>query len=414
MAGYISPLPPEDSTDRIQTMKTTNSLPINAPTLAKLCHDLGRLAIDTDRTSAWPAEQLRLCGEAGVFEWFLDPAWGGQGWNEEQVVRGYLELSAACLTTTFVITQRTGACRRIAGCQNQPLKERLLPGLASGELFATVGISHLTTSRRYLAKPVLTAEAIDGGFRLEGMSPWVTGGAAADVIVTAATLVENGEPTNKQLLMAVPTDLPGVEVAAALPLIGVTASSTGPVHFNAVEVAKDWLIAGPLPNVMSSGLGGSTGGYETSTLAVGLAHAAIEYLASEAVKREDLREPMQALQAEHDALRADLLDVVRSDAACRTDNSVRPSETESAESNPANSTARTDSIVRPTKETIRQRANSLTLRSTQAALAAAKGAGYVVGHPAGRWCREALFFLVWSCPQPVAAANLCELAGIAF
>ena len=64
------------------------------------------------------------------------------------------------------------------------------------------------------------------------------------------------------------------------------------------------------------------------------------------------------------------------------------------------------------KESIRQRANSLVLRATQAALSAAKGSGYVVGHPAGRWCREALFFLVWSCPQPVAAANLCELAGI--
>ena len=61
----------------------------------------------------------------------------------------------------------------------------------------------------------------------------------------------------------------------------------------------------------------------------------------------------------------------------------------------------------------RARANSLVLRSTQAALAAAKGTGYVEGHPAGRWCREALFFLVWSCPQPVMAANLCELAGIA-
>jgi hypothetical protein len=52
------------------------------------------------------------------------------------------------------------------------------------------------------------------------------------------------------------------------------------------------------------------------------------------------------------------------------------------------------------------------LRATQAALAAAKGAGYIAHHPAGRWCREALFFLVWSCPQSVLAANLCELAGI--
>lgn len=372
-------------------MPPANSDLSESSSLVALCDRLRSLAIDMDHTGAWPAEQLQLCGEAGVFEWFLDPMWGGKGWNEEQVVRGYLALGKACITTTFVLTQRTGACRRIAGCQNQPLKERLLPGLASGELFATVGISHLTTSRRYLAKPVLTAEAISSGFRLEGMSPWVTGGAAADVIVTAATLVENGEPTDKQLLIAVPTNLPGVEVAPALPLIGVTASSTGPVHFRSVDVGEEWLIAGPMANVMASGLGGSTGGYETSTLAVGLARAAIEYLASEAAKREDLRGPMEALRAEHDELLRDLMAVVQTDAACRTDDSVRP-----------------------TKESIRQRANSLTLRATQAALAAAKGAGYVVGHPAGRWCREALFFLVWSCPQPVAAANLCELAGIAF
>src|SRR5262245_26967794 len=98
------------------------------PALAELCSQLADRAAETDRTGQWPAEQLRLCGQYGVFQWFLGPAWGGQAWNEEQVVRGYLALSAACLTTAFIITQRTGACRRIAGCDNQQLKERLLPG----------------------------------------------------------------------------------------------------------------------------------------------------------------------------------------------------------------------------------------------------------------------------------------------
>ena len=329
----------------------------------------------------WPAEQLRLCAEHGVHEWFVDPRWRGQGWNEEQIVRGYLALSAACLTTTFILTQRTGACRRIEGCENQPLKERLMPGLARGELFATVGISHLTTSRRHLARPVLTAEAIPGGFRLDGASPWVTGGAAADVIVVAATLVERGEATDRQLLIATPGDSPGLSVAQPLPLIGLTASSTGPVHLSGVEVSDDWVIAGPVANVMSSGLGASTGGYGTSTLAIGLAKSAIDFLSDEASRRTDLQAPAAALREEHKLLLDDLLGAARGESGC-------------------------------TKESIRQRANSLVLRSTQAALAAAKGSGYVVGHPAGRWCREALFFLVWSCPQPVAAANLCELAGI--
>jgi hypothetical protein len=65
-----------------------------------------------------------------------------------------------------------------------------------------------------------------------------------------------------------------------------------------------------------------------------------------------------------------------------------------------------------TNDTLRAAANSIVLRASQAALSAAKGTGYVVGHPAGRWCREALFFLVWSCPEGVMSANLCELAGI--
>ena len=370
------------------------------PALASLCALLAERAIDMDRDGQWPAEQLRLCGKAGVFEWFLDPAWGGQGWSDEQVVRGYLALSAACITTAFIITQRTGACRRIEGCQNEALKQRLLPGLASGKSFATVGISHLTTSRRHLTKPVLTAEACAGGFRLQGMSPWVTGGAAADVIVMAATVVERGEPTDRQLLVAVPTDLPRIKVPEPLPLIGVTASSTGPVHLDGVEVSEDWVIAGPFANVMASGVGGNTGGYETSTLAVGLAQAAINFLAEEAAKREDLTEPMLALRAEHAQLCADLLASVAAGGSPAGRQASRPSLRESC---PPIS-----------KESIRQRANSLVLRASQAALSAAKGSGYVVGHPAGRWCREALFFLVWSCPQPVAAANLCELAGIAF
>jgi hypothetical protein len=50
------------------------------------------------------------------------------------------------------------------------------------------------------------------------------------------------------------------------------------------------------------------------------------------------------------------------------------------------------------------------LRATQAYLAASKGAGFVAGHPAERLVREAMFFLVWSCPQPVLAANLREFA----
>ena len=125
--------------------------------LDRLCQELASRAGALDTSGAWPAEQLRMLGEAGVYRWFLPRQWGGFEWNEADLLRGYMRLAAACLTTTFILTQRSGAVKRIVDSENAEAQKRLLPGLAEGSHFATVGISHLTTSRRHLAKPVLQA-----------------------------------------------------------------------------------------------------------------------------------------------------------------------------------------------------------------------------------------------------------------
>jgi alkylation response protein AidB-like acyl-CoA dehydrogenase len=356
-----------------ETMRVTS--PDDAA-LERLCQGLVELGPDLDRTDAWPQAQLRLCGDAGVFEWFMPRHRGGQEWSDLDVTRGYLRLGAACLTTTFIITQRTGACLRIAGSENQALQERLLPGLVSGETFATVGISHLTTSRRHLARPVLVARQTDGGFVLDGYSPWVTGAAHAGVVVTGADLDDG-----RQILVALPTDAPGVSVPPPPRLVGLSASHTGQVHLSQVELGREWLLAGPAEDVMKIGTGAGTGGLQTSTLAIALATAALDYLEGEARMRADLAQPAAELRRDQRRLEQALLALASGEPVC-------------------------------TNEQLRAQANSMALRASQAALAAAKGTGYVVGHPAGRWCREALFFLVWSCPQGVMAANLCELAGL--
>jgi hypothetical protein len=66
----------------------------------------------------------------------------------------------------------------------------------------------------------------------------------------------------------------------------------------------------------------------------------------------------------------------------------------------------------PAPPALRARANDLVLRCTQAFLTARKGSGFLLADPAQRWARQALFFLVWSCPSPVASAALREFAGL--
>src|SRR5260221_8637267 len=163
--------------------------PITTPddlALDQLCRKLAECVGEVDLSGNWPAEQMRWLGEAGVYRWFMPREWGGFEWNEAELVRGYMRLAAACLTTTFILTQRSAAVRRIVECDNPAAKQKLLPGLADGSRFSTVGISHLTTSRRHLAKPVLHARETADGFILDGYSPWITGAARADTVVVGA------------------------------------------------------------------------------------------------------------------------------------------------------------------------------------------------------------------------------------
>ena len=348
----------------------------DSPLLDELCSLLAERAGALTSADVWPAEQLRLCGEYGVHRWFVSENHDGLGWSDADQIRGYLRLSAACLTTTFILTQRNGAVRRIADGDSDELKRRLLPDLLAGTTFATVAISHLTTSRRHLATPILRAEEANDGFILDGYSAWVTGGCRADVILTGATLADE-----RQILIAVPTDLPGVRTPTPERLIALASSQTGRLECERVRVGRKWLVAGPVENVMATAVGAKAGGLQTSTLAAGLSTAAIDYLAREAEKRTDLLGPLGGLRAECLDLKTDLIAAALGKPVCSNDE-------------------------------LRRRANSLVVRATQAALTAAKGTGFVTGHPAGRWACEALFFLVWSCPAPVANAVLCELAGL--
>src|SRR5205807_1328936 len=117
---------------------------------------------------------------------------------------------------------------------------------------------------------------------------------------------------------------------------------TGEVKCRGVHVGREWLLFGPVADVLKTGAGAGTGGLQTSTLAIGLASAAIDYLQGESRQRPDIAGPATELKREHANTQADLLALAEGVAAC-------------------------------TNEELRARANSLALRSTQAALAAAKG-----------------------------------------
>jgi alkylation response protein AidB-like acyl-CoA dehydrogenase len=336
---------------------------------ADLLTTLAAHAAAADAEPVWPTSSWDLVRESEALRWSIPATFGGLEWAGADVLRGYESLASACLTSCFILTQRDGAVRRIVASGNEELCHELLPPLAQGATFATVGLSQLTTSRQH-GRPVFTARQDGDAFVFDGTVPWVTGASQAEHIVIGAGLDDG-----RQALAVLPRDRPGVSVGPPLELLALEGSLTAEVRCEQVRLERRWLLAGPVEKVMQGDRGGA-GGLTTSSLALGLAAAAVSFLQREAQARPALAAGAERLAKTLHELREQMYRLAAA------------------------------GLAGDAATALRARANTLVVQATQAALIASKGTGFVRPHPAQRWVRQAMFFLVWSCPWPAASATL--------
>lgn len=344
--------------------------------LTDLTQRLAELDGPVDEAGVWPEPMWAEMVAHGVARWALPRSVGGVECAREVILHRYARVAEGSLTAAFILSQHDAGVRRLAAARDHASARSWLEMIAADQAFATVGISQLTTSKRH-GPQALRATKIPHGYRLDGRMPWVTGAEWADVIVTGAVLDDG-----RQILVALPSDRHGLEVLPPFPLAAVQASCTSEVRCEGVQVVDSFLLAGPSNDVMAHTNAAGTGGLETSALALGQARAALIALAEEKTRHSDLTEPLDALTADWIEIWDDMM------AAARGGDDA------------------------PTPGQVRSQANRLVLRATQAYLTTRKGSGFLRTEPAQRWARQSLFFLVWSCPGPVASATIRDLSGI--
>lgn len=356
---------------------------LTPPDLDRLTSLLSRADGPADISGAWPDEIWAILTEHRAFHWLVPAEYGGEGCDRLTLMRRYIAIAQGSLTAAFMLTQHDAALRRLipaAGIVDSGKPNTAacwLKRVVDENLTTTVGISQLTTSIRRGERAMAATPLENGGYRLDGSMPWVTGAEKAAFFVTGGTLDDG-----RQILALVPTDRPGVMVKSPEPLAALNASRTTEVVCQSVEISADELLAGPVENVITSKQAGGTCGLETSALALGQSAASIAFLKAEDPARFALEEPVESLAQEWATLENDLQAVAAGEAT-----GITP-------------------------EQIRRRANALASRATQACLIARRGSGFLLTDPAQRWARQALFFHVWSCPRPVATASIRDLAGM--
>jgi alkylation response protein AidB-like acyl-CoA dehydrogenase len=325
---------------------------------------LAALASRADQNPLWPADSLNLLHQTDAYRWSIPKTFGGAEYSLIDQLTAYEDLACACLTTAFIISQRDAAIRRIVAFAPAEFQAEWLPRLASGTIFTTIGLSQLTTSRQHQQPALQVVSSTNECLTLHGEIPWVTGADQAEFIVAGAKV-----KAGQQYLFALPVKQPGVTIEPPLALMALHGSRTTRMLLDQVELSCKSLILGPVLEIPN--IGRAAGGLETSCLALGLSRAAVEYMEQEASKRTELSSAANRLRTRLNELRNTMSSIARGELGA------------------------------PAAAALRADATQLVISATQIALIAAKGTGFVFGHTVERWMRQALFFLVWSCPRPV-------------
>jgi alkylation response protein AidB-like acyl-CoA dehydrogenase len=313
--------------------------------------------------SRWPADLFREPADA--LRWAMPRAFGGDELDPLELHLRYEQLARRSLALALILTQRDSAVGAIVAGGN----DRLLAEVRDGA-FVTVGIAQLTTSRQG-GPPALIYR--DG--HVDGVIPWVTGAAQAKYVVAGAAVV--ADDAGGQILFALPTDAPGVTVDPPLPLVALRETWTSRVRCANVAIDRDLVLLGPAPNVLS--LRRRSVPIPQAFLALGHARGGLDLIAEHDSDRA--RNLVRKFGEQIDALHARVV------AACA---------------------AGSDPALAPLP---RGACNHLALRVTHAAVALYKGNALLISHPAQRLAREAMFLLVWSCPDPVIDCTVDLLAA---
>ena len=322
------------------------------------------------------ADNVRRLGAAGMFGLTIPTEYGGLG-ADEVTRHEYAEiLASACGVTAFTQQQIQTGTKLVAEAENGALKRDLLPSLASGDLRCGVALSHLRRS----GPPLVRAERVSGGYKVNGVIPWITGWGLADGFALGAVL-EGGD----HLFVHVDKgqNQAALSASAPLPLVVMSASDTVEVEVSDLFIPEERVLARRPAEALKAADGKSITAH--AALPLGCARGCARYLRDLAAQpgREALCQTAFALTLEIDGCRREAL------------------------------TWNCDCAAHPDYKThalrARATANVLALRAAHATVIATGGRAHLVTSAPQRLLREAQFYGTAVLTPEVQASTLDQL-----
>jgi alkylation response protein AidB-like acyl-CoA dehydrogenase len=350
---------------------------------------LGPRAQETDQREGPDPRNFEALAECGILGMSLPRSYGGleaSGAAQRTVTE---ILASYCGVTTFTQAQHHGPSRMIYGGRSEKLKARLLPDLASGRMMCAVAFAHL----RRPGPPILCARPVEGGLRLTGTAPWVTGWGLMNQVVMGATLPDGRfvwmwSPADRSVFPDLFEDIESerdwgkLEASAPIKLCAMNASATVELYLTDWFVPEDHLLSESDRETMRrndrNGVLGAT------AMPLGCASASVRLLDQTAERRT-----LPAIRRAANSFAQELQDV-RGEIETWNQRTSEPEFFETAVG-------------------IRAWCIELAVRAGHAAVTATSGAANLLSNPAQRLLREAMFYTIQAQTQEVMDATLSRL-----
>lgn len=312
-------------------------------------------------------------GKLGLLGLQVPLSWGGLAasaetyYNFQQLVARYSGALA------FVQTQHQSAVGMLVQSQNQSLQQEYLPYLSNGKILLGVGFSHL----RRKGEVVVKAIAVDGGYRLNGNVPWITGFDIFSEFIVAANLSDNRAVFGLVPFVNSDRNAGSITFSDVLPLAAMTSTNTVTATLKNWFLPKNCLVSIKPPGWIYDN--DSQNVLKATALALGCANASLDILQTAYSTKQlaFIKYAFSSLQNEVNS--------------CRT--AIDNAQHESFE----------------TKLKLRAWAIDLAVRCAHCAIAVSSGAANYTHHPAQRIYREALVYSVSGQTIDLMAATLNRL-----
>jgi alkylation response protein AidB-like acyl-CoA dehydrogenase len=209
---------------------------------------VARRANEIDSTAEYPHDMFALLKELGLFTLPFPEQYGGAG-SMLSACLAIEEFGRVCYNTAYLLLVQWVPFGAILHGGTAEQKERLLPGLASGELRGAFSTTE-AQSGSDVSGIKTRAQKSDGGFLLNGAKIWCTNSDIADFILVAAKY--RADDKDGISLFIVEKNAPGLQVGRKEEKMGARGVPSCPLFFDNVFVSENNMLGGGFKAVMEA------------------------------------------------------------------------------------------------------------------------------------------------------------------